>query len=64
MKERYKIEPKFGEAKGGHGLGCCRYLGLVRYAIQGILTALVLNLKRMVKLLVGVNFKGRARVTA
>lgn len=27
-KERYKIERKFGEAKAGHGLGRCRYLGL------------------------------------
>lgn len=60
VKERYKIERKFGEAKQGHGLGRCRYLGLVRYAIQAFLTALALNLKRMVKVLSGVNFKGRA----
>jgi hypothetical protein len=33
---------------------------LVRYAIQAFLTALALNLKRMVKVLSGVNFKGRA----
>jgi IS5 family transposase len=60
VKERYKIERKFGEAKQGHGLGRCRYLGLVRYALQAFLTALALNLKRMVKVLSGVNFKGRA----
>ena len=59
-QERYKIERKFGEGKQGHGLGRCRYLGLVRYAIQAFLTALALNLKRMVKVLTGVNFKGRA----
>jgi IS5 family transposase len=59
-RERYKIERKFGEAKQGHGLGRCRYLGGVRYAIQAFLTALALNLKRMVKVLTGVNFKGRA----
>lgn len=59
-RERYKIERKFGEAKQGHGLGRCRYLGLVRYALQAFLTALALNLKRMVKVLAGVNFKGRA----
>jgi len=64
LKERYKRERKFGEAKAGHGLSRCRYLGRVRYAIQGLLTAVALNLKRMVKLLAGVNFKGRARVTA
>jgi IS5 family transposase len=62
--ERYKIERKFGEAKQGHGLGRCRYLGSLRYAIQVYLTVVALNLKRMVKLLTGVNFKGRARVGA
>jgi hypothetical protein len=60
VKERYKIERKSGEAKQGHGSGRCRYLGLVRYAIQAFLTSLALNLKRMVKVLTGVNFKGRA----
>jgi len=64
LKERYKVERKFGEAKTGHGLAHCRYIGLVRYAIQGFMTAIVLNLKRMVKLLTGVYFKGRARAAA
>ena len=64
QKERYKIERKFGEAKQGHGLGRCRYVGLVRYAIQGFLTAIALNLKRLVMLLTAVPFKGRARVLA
>lgn len=64
QKERYKIERKFGEGKQGHGLRRCRYLGLIRYGVQVFLTAMVLNLKRMVKLLTGANFKGRARVTA
>jgi len=64
QRERYKIERKFGEAKQGHGLGRCRYVGFLRYAIQLYLTAVALNLKRMVKLLTGVNFKGRARATA
>jgi IS5 family transposase len=57
---RYKVERKFGEAKEGHGLRRCRYLGLVRYYIQVILTVMALNLKRMVKLVTGVPFKGRA----
>jgi IS5 family transposase len=64
QRERYKIERKFGEAKQGHGLGRCRYVGLLRYAIQVYMTVLALNLKRMVKLLTGVNFKGRARLSA
>jgi IS5 family transposase len=57
LKERYKVERKFGEAKQGHGLGRCRYLGKMGFAVQAFLTAFVLNLKRMVKLLTGVGFK-------
>ena len=57
QKERYKIERKFGEAKQGHGLGRCRYLGLLGFGIQMFFTAMVLNLKRMVKLLTGVGLK-------
>jgi len=57
LRERYKIERKFGEAKQQHGLGRCRYRGLARYEVQAYLTAITLNLKRMVKLLYGVSFK-------
>lgn len=57
LKERYKIERKFGEAKQGHGLGRCRYLGKAGFAVQVCLTAIMLNLKRIVKLLTGVGFK-------
>jgi IS5 family transposase len=64
LAERYKIERKFGEAKQQHGLRRCRYVGIVRYAIQSFLTAIVLNLKRMVLLLTGVPFRGRARALA
>jgi IS5 family transposase len=63
-RERYKIERKCGEAKQYHGLRHCRYVGRVRFAIQAYLTAIVLNLKRMVKLLTGVSFKGQARAMA
>ena len=56
--ERYKIERKFGEAKLWHGFGRCRYLGLLNYGIQAFLTALVLNLKRIVRLLTGVPCRG------
>ncbi len=61
LDERYTIERKFGEGKLWHRLGRCRYLGLVRYGIQAHLTALALNLKRIVWLLTGVPFRPRAR---
>ena len=64
QKVRFTIERKFGEAKQNHGLRRCRYLGLLRYTFQAVLTAMALNFKRMVKLLTGVNFKGRATVGA
>lgn len=52
-RERYKIERKFGEAKTRHGLRRCRYVGRVGYAVQAFMTAIVLNLKRLVKMLTG-----------
>jgi IS5 family transposase len=52
-RERYKVEQKFGEGKRYHGWGRCRYLGLEKYSMQSFLTAMVLNLKRMVRLLSG-----------
>jgi len=58
-KARYKIELKFGEAKQGHGLGRCRYIGLLKFGIQAYFTAIGLNLERMVKLLTGVGLKTR-----
>jgi IS5 family transposase len=63
LAERYKVERKFAEAKLGHRFGRCRYLGLLRYGIQAHLTALVLNLKRIVNLLTGVRFRPGARKT-
>lgn len=64
QKERYQIERKYGEAKEHHGLRRCRYVGYLRYTVQAYLTAMTLNLKRLVKLLTGVNFKGRATALA
>ena len=60
LKERYKVERKFGEAKQGHGLGRCRFLGRMGFTVQACFTANMLNLKRMVKLLTGVGFKTQA----
>ena len=62
LKERYKVERKFGEAKKWHGYGRCRYVGFIRHAIQSYLTFMALNLKRLVKLLTGVTFRGEAGV--
>ena len=61
LRERYKVEQKFGEAKRCHGLRRCRYLGLARYGIQAYLTATVLNLKRLVKLITEVGFREPVR---
>jgi IS5 family transposase len=58
LRERYKIERKFGEMKKWHGFGRCRYLGLARHGVQLFLTSIAVNLKRMVKLLTGVSFRG------
>jgi transposase, IS5 family len=60
LKERYKIERKFGEAKLGHGFGRCRYLGRLGFSVQAFFTAIMLNLKRLVKLLTGVGLKTKA----
>jgi IS5 family transposase len=60
LQERYKVERKFGEAKQGHGLGRCRYLGRMGFVVQAFFTMMMLNLKRMVKLLTGVGFKTQA----
>jgi len=62
LKERYKVERKFGEAKKWHGFSRCRYVGFMRHAIQSYLTFMALNLKRLVKLLTGVSFRGEVRV--
>jgi transposase, IS5 family len=64
LQERYKIERKFGEAKQGHGFGRCRYIGSMGFAVQSFLTAIMLNLKRLVKLLTGVGFKTQSPVIA
>ena len=50
QRERYKVEQKIAEGRR-HGSKRCRYVGLVRYGIQGFLTVIALNLKRVVRLL-------------
>ena len=45
------IERKFGEAKKWHGLARARYRGKWKVAIQIIMTFLVMNAKRIARLL-------------
>jgi len=61
LKQRYQVERKFGEARRWHGFKRCRYTGNLRHAIQSYFTFMVLNLKRLVKLLTGVAFRGEVR---
>jgi len=47
MKERAHIEPKQAEMKRFHGMARARYWGLSKVNIQFIITALVVNVKRL-----------------
>jgi IS5 family transposase len=60
LKKRYQVERKFGEARKWHGFLRCRYLGYIRHAIQSYLTFMTLNLKRLVKLLMGAGLGGKS----
>jgi IS5 family transposase len=60
-KQRYRVEQPFGIAKRGHGFERCRYLGLARYRLQALLTFMVVNAKRITKLLTGVTFRPQAK---
>jgi IS5 family transposase len=51
LKKRSLIERRFGAGKKWHGLGRARYWGKAKVAIQVLMTFLVMNVKRMVKLL-------------
>jgi len=55
-KRRPRVEHKFAEAKLWHGMRQARYWGLGKVRSQVYLTAIALNLKRMVKLGFGVSF--------
>ena len=43
------VEGVIGEAKSWHGLSRCRYRGLPRFEMQLLLTASVINLKRLLE---------------
>jgi len=51
QRERPNIERKFAEQKKYHGLRRARYWGLVKVTVQVLLTCLVVNCKRIAKLL-------------
>jgi IS5 family transposase len=56
LAQRGRIEAKFGEAKTKHGLRRCRHVGLRSFDFQAKVTVLVMNLKRMVRLICGTQF--------
>jgi IS5 family transposase len=60
-KQRYRVEQPSGTNKLWQGFGRCRYLGLARYRIQALLTFMVHNAKRLIKLLTGVTFRPQAK---
>ena len=47
MKERAHIEPKNAEMKRFHGMARARYWGLPKVNVQFIITAIVVNVKRL-----------------
>lgn len=55
--ERPKIEHKFGELKKWHGLRRTRYWGLAKVTIQCLISCIVVNCKRLVKLVIEKNLK-------
>lgn len=47
QKQRYKVEQPYAEMKNYHGLRKSKYLGLKKNHTQGLLTAMVYNLKHI-----------------
>lgn len=48
---RYKVEQKFSEGKSRHGLGKAKYRGRWKVHLQGLITYLTMNLKRIANIL-------------
>jgi transposase len=51
LRARSRIEPKHAEAKRFHGMRRARYRGLIKMQLQAYLTATILNVKRMTRLI-------------
>ena len=47
-----------------HALRRCRYRCLVKYGVQSLMTAMAMNLQRMLLLLCAVSFRGQVRTLA
>ena len=62
LRERPKGGAPSGRPKRATACGAVGAWGLVRYVVQGYLTAMVVNRKRMVKLLTGVRFRNQPQV--
>jgi len=60
-RQRWQIEPKFAEQVRRHGLRRARYRGLGKVTFQALMVALVVNVKRLVKLLAELGLLGRLR---
>jgi transposase len=56
MKERAHIEPKNAEMKRFHGMARARYWGLTKLNVQFIITAIVVNVKRLANLICSVSY--------
>ena len=50
LKQRSHIEPKQGEMKRYHGMERAKYWGIEKMNVQAIMTAITVNLKRLVTL--------------
>jgi len=61
IRKRYIVERTNGDVKRHHGLGNARYLGIAKMEIQSYLTAIVHNLKILVKSVYGVGLRTHAR---
>ncbi|MBC2706574.1 MAG: IS5/IS1182 family transposase, partial [ANME-2 cluster archaeon] len=55
-KERAHIEPKNAEMKRFHGMERARYWGLQKVNVQFIITAIVVNVKRLANLICSVSY--------
>lgn len=54
---RYVVEQVNGDLKNNHGFGHCRYLGLAKYHLQTVFTAMAHNLKIALTVVAGVRFR-------
>jgi len=60
-EKRYVVERVNGDVKAHHGLGTARYIGMAKMEIQSYITAIVHNLKILVKSINGIGLRTGAR---